>query len=160
MEDVRVGFYAPDERYWETNSEPSEDTRAGYPEGTIEVPLRPDANHVWQDGAWVERSPPPLNYEGDLTPSEFRRVLNLTGLDDAWRELEQHYKDTNREVYADLQEQRLGRNTYRLSVTLSQIAIFMPVLTTLSASVGSQIDLTLLSDENIRAQWRARIEAR
>jgi hypothetical protein len=87
-------------------------------------------------------------------------VLNLTGLDDAWRELEQHYKDTNREVYADLQEQRLGRNTYRLSVTLSQIAIFMPVLTTLSASVGSQIDLTLLSDENIRAQWRARIEAR
>ena len=62
MEDVRVGFYAPDERYWETNSEPSEDTRAGYPEGTIEVPLRPDANHVWQDGAWVDNPDP----EGDL----------------------------------------------------------------------------------------------
>lgn len=47
------GFYHPGRGYWQTNSEPTQEILASYPEGTIEVPLKPDADHDWQDGEWV-----------------------------------------------------------------------------------------------------------
>lgn len=48
---MEKGFYHPDLGYWQTvGGNPSLDD---YPEGTIEVPLKPSANHVWQNGGWV-----------------------------------------------------------------------------------------------------------
>lgn len=53
------GFFHPDRGYWQTTNEPSEEIRATYPEGTIEVPLKPGADYEWQDGEWVHVPPDP-----------------------------------------------------------------------------------------------------
>lgn len=33
---------------------------ATYPEGTVEVPLKPGADYEWQDGEWVQGEPQPV----------------------------------------------------------------------------------------------------
>ena len=53
------GFHHPAMGYWQTISEPDAETIAGYPEGTISVPLKPSADYDWQDGAWVHVPPDP-----------------------------------------------------------------------------------------------------
>lgn len=53
------GFYHPDVGYWQTNSDVPEEIRNTYPEGTIEVPIKPDAEHEWVDGVWVHVPPSP-----------------------------------------------------------------------------------------------------
>jgi len=53
------GFYHPERGYWQTISEPDTTTLAGYPEGTINVPLQPGADYDWRDGAWVHVPPDP-----------------------------------------------------------------------------------------------------
>jgi hypothetical protein len=50
---MKVGFYHPDRGYWQANRRPSENVLASYPEGTVEVSLKPAANYEWQDGGWV-----------------------------------------------------------------------------------------------------------
>ena len=52
-----TGFYHPQRGYWQTTGDIPHRILSGYPSGTIEVPVKPSANHVWQDGAWVEVLP-------------------------------------------------------------------------------------------------------
>jgi hypothetical protein len=47
------GFYHPDVGYWQTVSDPTAETLAAYPAGTVEVPLKPGDNSDWVDGEWV-----------------------------------------------------------------------------------------------------------
>ena len=47
------GFFHPIDGYWQTISEPTDDHRAAYPEGTVEVPLRPSRLHTWSGSVWV-----------------------------------------------------------------------------------------------------------
>lgn len=56
---MEKGFYHPTCGYWQTNSEPPKHILNGYPEGTVEVPLRPSGEHQWQDGVWVHVPPDP-----------------------------------------------------------------------------------------------------
>jgi hypothetical protein len=49
------GFFHPERGYWQTLSEPSAEIMATYPEGTVEVPLMPDARHKWNGSQWVLR---------------------------------------------------------------------------------------------------------
>lgn len=51
------GFFHPSRGYWQTIGEPSSEILATYPAGTVEVPLKPSADHEWQDGAWVHVPP-------------------------------------------------------------------------------------------------------
>lgn len=52
---MEKGFYHPELGYWQTiGGNPSLND---YPEGTINVPLRPSADHIWQDGEWVYVEP-------------------------------------------------------------------------------------------------------
>lgn len=50
---MQVGFFHPNLGYWETDEEPPEDIRAGYPDGTLPVPVKPSPFHHWVDGAWT-----------------------------------------------------------------------------------------------------------
>jgi len=50
------GFYHPTAGYWQAIETPSEATRAAYPEGTVEVPLRPGDGYTYSGTNWV----PPL----------------------------------------------------------------------------------------------------
>lgn len=52
------GFFHPSLGYWQTNSDVPDHILASYPEGTIEVPLKPDANAVWDGREWQAGEPP------------------------------------------------------------------------------------------------------
>lgn len=53
---MEKGFYHPDRGYWQTTGDVSEDIFAAYPEGTVEVELKPSDLHNMIDGVWVEFS--------------------------------------------------------------------------------------------------------
>ncbi len=58
---MEKGFFHPDRGYWQTVSEPTAETLATYPAGTVEVPLKPGANFDWVDGEWSAIAPPPAS---------------------------------------------------------------------------------------------------
>ncbi|WP_142850875.1 DUF4376 domain-containing protein [Telmatospirillum sp. J64-1] len=70
---MEYGFYHPSRGYWQSIGEVPKDIRDAYPEGTIEVPLRPSPNHEWKDGEWVEMPAPPLAREDLLDYLAARR---------------------------------------------------------------------------------------
>lgn len=47
------GYFHASRGYWQTISEPSLQILADYPEGTVEVPLKPDADHEWNGSEWI-----------------------------------------------------------------------------------------------------------
>lgn len=53
------GFYHETLGYWQTLASPTAEERASYPDGTIEVPLKPSPDHVWESGEWVYVEPEP-----------------------------------------------------------------------------------------------------
>lgn len=53
------GFYHNTLGYWQTLTAPTVEERAAYPDGTIEVPLKPSEHHEWQNGRWVYIEPKP-----------------------------------------------------------------------------------------------------
>jgi len=73
---MELGFYHPDRGYWQAIAGDAANLLATYPAGTIQVPIRPGADHHWQGGQWVE-VPAPL---------EELRVARLAALaDKRWR---------------------------------------------------------------------------
>jgi hypothetical protein len=53
---MEKGFYHPTIGYWQTLSDPSEEYRSQYPEGTIEVPIKPGAGYEFDGTEWVAPS--------------------------------------------------------------------------------------------------------
>lgn len=51
------GFYHPSRGYWQTVTNPTAAQRAAYPFGTVEVPLRPSAEHEWDGVSWAVPQP-------------------------------------------------------------------------------------------------------
>lgn len=47
------GYYHPSRGYWQTISVPTPAQIAAFPEGTIEVPLKPAPDKIWNGSAWV-----------------------------------------------------------------------------------------------------------
>lgn len=71
------GFYHSSRGYWQTIDDVSADIVAEYPQGTIEVPLKPGANYEFNGSAWVQVSQPqePVSYRiGKSVP--FRRMTD------------------------------------------------------------------------------------
>ena len=50
---MEIGFYHPSKGYWQTTSEPSSEILEAYPEGTVEVTLKPDGSFEWLNGMWI-----------------------------------------------------------------------------------------------------------
>jgi hypothetical protein len=50
---METGFFQPDRGYWQTIGAVQQSVLDGYPTGTVEVPLRPDARYEWDGSAWV-----------------------------------------------------------------------------------------------------------
>jgi hypothetical protein len=53
---MEKGFYHPTIGYWQTLSDPSEEIRSQYPEGTIEVTLIPGRGYQFNGNEWVAPS--------------------------------------------------------------------------------------------------------
>ena len=53
---MEKGFYHPSVGYWQTTNEPSDETRSQYPQGTVEVALKPGYGYEYDGSAWVAPS--------------------------------------------------------------------------------------------------------
>ena len=51
---MEKGFFHAQRGYWQTISTPPQHILDSYPEGTVEVPLKPGAGYAWIDGQWAE----------------------------------------------------------------------------------------------------------
>ena len=70
------GFYHPIAGYWQTISTPTDEHLAAYPEGTIEVPIRPSPLHTWGGSEWV----PPTQEVADAEAAKVARSTRDTAL--------------------------------------------------------------------------------
>lgn len=52
------GFFHPDRGYWQAIDGDPAELLAGYPVGTVSVPLKPSSDYEWQNGGWVFVPPP------------------------------------------------------------------------------------------------------
>ena len=68
---MEKGYLHPSLGYWQTIDDVSVDILAGYPDGTVEVQLRPSTEHDYVDGAWIH-VPPPVP-----TPEELRERMPI-----------------------------------------------------------------------------------
>lgn len=71
------GFHHPDLGYWQAIAGDAEDLLESYPEGTVEVSLKPGEDYDWVDGAWVHVPPPPSPATADMVIAERERRLAL-----------------------------------------------------------------------------------
>jgi hypothetical protein len=143
---METGFYHTKRGYWQTTGEVDQRIRDRYPEGTIEVPLKPSARHEWREGKWVEVTPEPAPYvASDLSPRRFTYLLAFTGLGDVWDAIQADLKTRDRAQFAQLSAQR-NAGSFSQVRTLAFVAMFRPV----AAQVAPDIDL---SDDAIKAAW-------
>jgi hypothetical protein len=65
---MEKGYYHPSRGYWQTLSGPNAEVLATFPEGTLEVPLKPGADYEWdeEDGEWVYVEPAPTLFQAYL----------------------------------------------------------------------------------------------
>ncbi|MCK8782094.1 hypothetical protein M0654_19115, partial [Rhizobium sp. NTR19] len=60
--------------YWQTVTEPSDEIVAGYPEGTIEVPLKPGEHYQYINGEWVHVPPTAEELRAQMRPITKRQL--------------------------------------------------------------------------------------
>lgn len=60
------GFYHPDIGYWQTIGAPSESEKASYPQGTVEIPLKPGSWYDWDGTEWIKGRMPEDLAAGDV----------------------------------------------------------------------------------------------
>lgn len=79
---MEKGFFHVSRGYWQTTGGVPQDILDGYPEGTVEVPIKPSAYHNWNGDAWVHTPPDPdivaAANRADDPPLSFAQLL--TGL--------------------------------------------------------------------------------
>lgn len=143
MMEMERGFFHPSRGYWQTTGTPGADILATYPEGTVEVNLKPGAGFDLVAGKWVEIVTPKL--DPILDPPRFEWMLAFTGLETVWAALEAALRDTDRLAYATIRAQR-AQARFRLPVTLALVDQFRAVAE--AAAPGAD-----LSEGAIRAAW-------
>lgn len=71
---MECGFYHPTIGYWQTLTQPDEETIASYPVGTAQVPLQPSPIHTWNGSAWQE---PTQEAKDAYAADEVRNLRNF-----------------------------------------------------------------------------------
>lgn len=70
------GFFHPDRGYWQTVADVQAEILNGYPEGTVEVPLKPSGDHTWDGSAWVVQNAPAPTSE-QVKAEAYRRIIAI-----------------------------------------------------------------------------------
>lgn len=84
---MEIGFFHPDRGYWQALGGDPEDLLPAYPEGTVQVPLKPGADYDWEGDDWVYVEPPSPPAPDRVTARQFKLQLLDAGLldsVDAW----------------------------------------------------------------------------
>lgn len=77
------GFFHPDRGYWQTNDDVPAEIKSEYPEGTIEVPLKPSRWCNLENGQWIEVEP-----DAQIVAEEIRNKRNYFLLQSDWTQLQ------------------------------------------------------------------------
>lgn len=80
---TEYGFYHPDRDYWQAIGGDHDELLAGYPDGTVRVPIKPGADYEWQSGEWVYVEPPAPPVPDRVTSRQFKLQLLADGYLDA-----------------------------------------------------------------------------
>ncbi len=78
---MEKGFYHSSRGYWQTNSEVSDEVIASYPDGTIEVALKPSRLHTFNGTEWVAPTQAELDAEAEAMVRGQRDNLLATEVD-------------------------------------------------------------------------------
>ena len=70
---MEKGFFHPSRGYWQTTSEPPQHVLDGYPNDTVEVPLKPGADYEWDGAEWVQVTQPKTS--NDVKIERDRRLV-------------------------------------------------------------------------------------
>jgi hypothetical protein len=73
---LETGFFHAERGYWQVTGEVSDDALSGYPAGTVEVALRPDANAQWDGAAWTAEPQDPAAL---LAAARAEAVIQMRG---------------------------------------------------------------------------------
>ena len=99
------GYFHPQRGYWQTTGDVSQRILDGYPDGTIDVPLKPSSLHEWQGDAWVEVTPDPaeilaalatqarIKRNALLAQSDWTQVADAPVDSQAWASYRQALRD-------------------------------------------------------------------
>lgn len=79
---MEKGFYHPQRGYWQAVGDVPIEILNGYPEGTVEVPAKPGANHQWNGVAWVFVEPSASEISAKklatpLEPYQFHAMVDI-----------------------------------------------------------------------------------
>ena len=74
---METGLYHPTLGYWQTLTTPTAEDMADYPEGTIQVPLKPSSLHTFDGYEWVPPTQAELDAEAALQMRAQRDSLLL-----------------------------------------------------------------------------------
>ena len=72
---MEKAFYHPERGVWHTTHEPPEDILDAYPEGTVEIPVRPGENFVWDGEKWAPSGPPAPVAPETISDRQFFQAL-------------------------------------------------------------------------------------
>ncbi len=140
------GFYHTERGYWQTLATPTQEEIDAYPDGTIEVPLKPSADHIWQNGSWVYIAPPmptPEELRALMPPLEKWRFDTIIDSRPGLREKIETAIDRN---ISDLLQRVTVRNKFRSVTQFSRLDPMFPFL-------ASDPDINI-SDLEIDEMWR------
>jgi hypothetical protein len=86
---METGFYHPSLGYWQVTDAIVEELLPTYPEGTLEVPVKPGDGYEWSGTDWTFTPPPEPTPEEiraampTLSPRQIRLALNDIGITSA-----------------------------------------------------------------------------
>ena len=149
------GFYHPEKGYWQTNSDVSIEIINTYPEGTIEIPIKPGQNYEWDGSKWNE-----IVIEADsnliLTPYQWQYFLDLTGFREQINYvLEQMPKTTleERAKWAALKTVAFQASQFELNVVMVLIAQMSAQLPGISMPTEEEIRQAFLIASNFNGVY-------
>ena len=74
---METGFFHPSRGYWQASGDIPEDVLSGYPDGTVEVPIKPSGDHEWDGEAWAFVAPDPAQARAAMRISPLQGILTL-----------------------------------------------------------------------------------
>jgi hypothetical protein len=57
---METGYFHPDRGYWQITGLVPQSVLDGYPDGTVNVPIKPGSGYDWDGSAWVAPVPNPV----------------------------------------------------------------------------------------------------
>lgn len=72
---MEKAFYHPERGVWHTTHEPPQDILDDYPDGTVEIPVRPGENFAWNGEEWAPSGPPPVVIPETISDRQFFQAL-------------------------------------------------------------------------------------